>query len=67
MIREQLTLRQVAEVLQIRYHRAAELARTGLLPGIRLGRQIRVSPDQLEEFLANGGKPLPGGWKRKTY
>lgn len=55
MFQEHLTLRQVADVLQIRYQRAAELARLGVLPVIRLGRQIRVSPTQLESFLAGGG------------
>jgi excisionase family DNA binding protein len=66
VLRRKLTLQEAAEVLQVSYHRAAELARQGLLPVIRLGRQIRVCPDQLEAFIAKGGRALPGGWRRLT-
>lgn len=59
-----LTLRQAADALQIRYARAAELARNGVLPVVRLGRQIRICPEQLARFVAEGGKPLEGGWRR---
>ena len=61
MTKELLTLDQVARILQVKYHRAAELAREGILPVIRLGRQVRVCPDQLAAFLANGGASLPTG------
>jgi excisionase family DNA binding protein len=47
-----LRLVQVAERLDITYERAAELARRGVLPVVRLGRQIRVSPERLAEFVA---------------
>jgi excisionase family DNA binding protein len=66
MVRQTLTLKQTAEILQIKYQRAAEMARTGLLPVIRLGRQVRVCPDQLEAFMAQGGRALPGGWRRQV-
>ena len=64
MERELLTLEQVANLLQVKYCRAAEMARIGLIPVVRLGRQVRVCPLKLEAFVANGGKPLAGGWKR---
>jgi hypothetical protein len=37
-------------------------------PGVivRLGRQIRVNPIRLEEFLATGGSALPGGWRKEA-
>ncbi len=60
-----LTLEQTAETLNVSYARAAQLAREGILPTIRLGRQIRVDPEQLAAFIANGGRPLPGGWRRE--
>ena len=66
MRRELLTLRQCEQILKVSYARAAELARRGLLPTVRLGRQVRVDPDQLEAFIAKGGKPLPGGWRREA-
>jgi hypothetical protein len=37
-------------------------------PGVvvRLGRRIRINPDKLEEFIANGGQALAGGWRNRT-
>jgi excisionase family DNA binding protein len=61
-----LTLDQVAEVLSVTYARAAGLARESVIPVVRLGRQIRVDPIRLQEFIASGGRALPGGWKREA-
>ena len=61
-----LTLNEAAQILNVQYPRAAELARLGLIPVVRLGRQVRVSPDHLAEFISNGGRPLPGGWRRRV-
>jgi excisionase family DNA binding protein len=61
-----LRLSEAAEQLNVTYDRAAELARQGLLPVVRLGRQIRVSPERLADFVANGGKALPGGWRKEA-
>ena len=61
-----LTLAQIAEMLQISYARAAELARLGLIPTVRLGRQIRISREQLAKFIDGGGQPLAGGWRRRA-
>jgi excisionase family DNA binding protein len=63
-MRQLLGLKQAAAILSISYARAAELARTGMLPVVRLGRQVRIDPQQLELFIAQGGKALPGGWRR---
>jgi excisionase family DNA binding protein len=63
-MRQLLDLKQTAAILNISYARAADLARAGLLPVVRLGRQVRVDPQQLETFIAHGGKNLPGGWRR---
>jgi excisionase family DNA binding protein len=64
-----LTLQQTANILAVKYPRAAEMVRTGTLPAecvVRLGRQIRVNPDALEQFLQNGGRALEGGWRREA-
>jgi putative molybdopterin biosynthesis protein len=61
-----LTLPEVAEILRVNENRAADLARRGLIPIVRLGRQIRVSRAQLDQFVASGGRALPGGWKRQA-
>ena len=53
-----LTIPDVAEVLRVRPPRAYELVREGVLPAVRIGRQIRVSEDILRAWIARGGQPL---------
>ena len=55
-----LTAQQVAVLLQVPKARVYELIRLGLLPGVRVGRQVRVSQDALGEWIAAGGAALPG-------
>ena len=59
-----LLIRQVAEMMHISTSRAYALARSGMLPTVRLGRQLRVDADRLDQWIADGGKGLPGGWKQ---
>lgn len=59
-----MTLRDAARRLGIGYAYAAELARRGIIPSVRLARTVRVDPQQLERWISDGGKALPGGWKR---
>ena len=65
MTRKLLRLAEVASLLNVRLPRAYEMARQGVLPVVRLGRQLRVDPDRLEEWLAQGGQALSGGWRRE--
>ena len=46
---------EVAERLRLNTQRVYALCRSGKLPHVRLGRQVRVSPIALEEFIAAGG------------
>ena len=57
-MKEQLTIEEVARILKVSSSRAYELARTGRIPVVRLGRTVRVDPDQLSEWLARGGSAL---------
>ncbi len=51
-----LTATEVSEVLQIDLQRVYELTRRKLLPCVRLGeRQLRYSPQAIDDFIANGG------------
>ena len=59
-----LTAQQVAVLLQVPRARVYELVRLGLLPGIRVGRQVRLSPDALRQWIAAGGTALPGGLRQ---
>ena len=60
-----LTADQAADRLDVTLARLYELARTGTLPAVRLGRQIRFSPDALTEWIESGGQSLAGGWRRE--
>ncbi len=50
-----LRIDEVAELLDVSRARTYELVREGLLPVVRLGRQIRVDPSKLEAWLDAGG------------
>ena len=60
-----LTIPEVARVLRVPPARAYNLAREGLIPTVRVGRQVRVDRDALQEWIRDGGRPLPGGWRRR--
>lgn len=60
-----LTAQQVAALLGVTLQRAYELCRVGAIPAVRLGRQVRVSPKALAEYIERGGSPLPGGWRKE--
>jgi excisionase family DNA binding protein len=61
-----LTMKEVALRLGISLQRTYEMGRLGLLPVVRLGRQIRVEEGRLASWIENGGRGLPGAWKRNS-
>ena len=61
-----LTVPEVSQRLKISEARVRELGRLGLLPIVKLGRQIRVDPTRLDAWIADGGQSLPGGWRREA-
>lgn len=63
-MRRLLTAAEVAEILAVTPARVYELVRQDVLPHVRLGRQVRIDPDRLEEWIAAGGQALPGVWRR---
>ncbi|MGG4498443.1 helix-turn-helix domain-containing protein [Brevibacillus reuszeri] len=67
MERTLLTLPEVAKILGISKERSYAISRDGLLPTIRIGRQIRVDQEQLDDWINNGGQALPGGWRRSGH
>jgi excisionase family DNA binding protein len=51
-----ITAKEAAELLDIRLARLYELARTGVVPSVRLGeKQIRFSESALHAFIDRGG------------
>ena len=56
---------ELASILNLKEYRIYDLAREKILPSVFIGRQIRFSGAAIEEFIENGGKRFPGGWKRE--
>lgn len=67
MTKELLTANEVAGVFKKPVASIYAWAREGRLPGVvRVGRSIRFDADKIEEFIANGGRALPGGWRQEA-
>jgi len=54
-----LTVRKAARLLDLPLHRVYDLCRGGVIPHVRLRRQIRIDPLRLRAFLDAGGVALP--------
>lgn len=66
MVKRLLRISEVAKILDVSEDRVYSLAREEILPHVRLGRQIRIDSTILDEFIRNGGKALPGVWRREA-
>jgi excisionase family DNA binding protein len=55
---------EVARICGVTPERAYELARTGILPAVRFGRQVRVDRNKLMTWIEQGGQAYSGGWKK---
>lgn len=54
--------KQAAEILDVRLPRLYELARTGVIPCVRLGeKSIRFNEPALQEFVERGGLTQTNG------
>lgn len=49
---------------RVSLQRVYEMGRCGILPMVRLGRQIRVDEGRLAAWIRDAGRGLPGGWRR---
>ncbi len=61
-----LKVSEVSDLLSISEDRVYTLTREKILPSVRLGRTVRFSPEAIEQFIENGGKPLPEESGRKS-
>ena len=61
-----LRVGDTAKMLDLSEYQVLAYAREGIIPSVRLGRQIRFSLAALDEFIATGGKGYKGGWKREA-
>lgn len=53
-----LTADQIAETFQLSRHRVYDLARKGIIPSVRIGRQLRFSSEDVERWVRAGGSGL---------
>ena len=60
-MRTLLRVSSVSRLLAISESCTRRLIREGLIPSVRIGRQIRVKEEALNEWMNSGGA---GGWKR---
>ena len=60
-----ISAEQAAKLLNVSVPRVYDLARSEILPCVRLGRQLRFSEQALTDWINSGGQSLPGGWKRE--
>jgi hypothetical protein len=69
MIEKLEPLRYVSTKIPLSDQQIGALVRENFFPAgvvVRMGRRIFINPQKLDEFLQAGGKPWPGGWKRKA-
>lgn len=60
--REYLKVPEVAQVLRIARSRAYELVGSGEIPSVRIGRSLRVSRRELDQWLEDRRQPS-GRWR----
>lgn len=66
MTEKLLKVAEAAGFLDLSEYQVLLYAREGILPSVRLGRQVRFSKAVLDEFIANGGRAYAGGWKKEA-
>ena len=54
-----LTVNEIAEIIGLSTARVYETIRRGLLPAVRIGRQVRVEEQAFREWVNNGGQTYP--------
>lgn len=54
-----LTVNELADTLGLSTDRVYEALRRGLLPAVRIGRQVRVEEQAFREWVNNGGQTYP--------
>ncbi|MBE0660684.1 MAG: DNA-binding protein [Bryobacteraceae bacterium] len=53
------------DIIPVSYQSGMCMVREKHLPSVRIGRRVFIDVDELEAFAKNGGKALPGGWRRE--
>jgi excisionase family DNA binding protein len=40
------------------------LLREGVIPGVYIGRSVRIDEDQLKDWIEQGGQRFAAGWRK---
>ncbi len=60
-VQKLLTISEVADILGLRYPRAADIIRRSVIPAVRIGRQVRIAPDALHALIR---RRIQTRWRR---
>lgn len=52
-----LLAQEAADLLRVNANRLYDLAKRGVVPPVRIGRQVRFEEGSLLEWIASGGSP----------
>lgn len=61
-----LTVNEIAETIGLSTGRVYETIRLGLLPAVRIGRQVRVEEQAFQDWVSNGGQSYPDLAKKRA-
>ena len=51
-----ITVNKIAEMTELSTQRVYETIRLGLLPAVKIGRQVRVEEQVLKDWISRGGQ-----------
>ena len=54
-----ITVNKIAELTDLSTDRVYEIIRLGLLPAVKIGRQVRVEEQVLKDWISRGGQTYP--------
>lgn len=54
------------EIIGVSDPQGYSLIRQGILPAVKVGRQYRIDPETLREWIRNGGQSYEGGWRKQA-
>lgn len=59
-----MTPERTFEIIGVSKQQGYSLIRQGILPAVKLGRQYRIDPETLREWIRSGGQAYSGGWRK---
>lgn len=54
------------DIIGVSEQQGYSLIRQGILPVVKVGRQYRVDPEALRDWIRSGGRSFEGGWRKEV-